>query len=65
MSLHLFATLLEVSVVMNGVPTSVLLYEGKVIALALPVDIKRSDLILTFSANRHKVNDQHQLHFVV
>ena len=65
MSLHLFVPLLKVSVVMYGVHSSVLLYEGKVITLALPVDIKRPDLVLTLTANRREVNDKHQLHVVV
>ena len=65
MSFHLFASVLEVSVVMNCVHSSVLLYEGKVVALALPVDIERANLVLTLTANRCEVNDQHQLHVVV
>ena len=51
MSFHLFASVLKVSVIMNSVHSSVLLYEGKVVALALPVDIERANLVLTLTAN--------------
>ena len=50
---------------MDGVYSSVLLYEVKVIAVALPVDIKRTDSILTLATNSHEINNQHQLHVVL
>ena len=50
---------------MDGVHSSVLFNEVKVIAIALPVDIKRTDSILTLATNSHEINNQHQLHVVL
>jgi hypothetical protein len=62
MSFHLFATVLQFTLIVDGVHSSVLLYESKVIALALSIDIERTDSVLTLAANRLEVNHQHQLH---
>ena len=50
---------------MDSVLSSVLLNEVKVIEIALPVDIKRTDFILTLATNRHEVNNKHQLYVVL
>ena len=60
----LFVVFLELTAVVDGVQSSVLLYEIKVFAVALPVDIENADLVFTFTANHLVVNNQHHFHGV-
>jgi hypothetical protein len=55
---------LELTAVVDGVHSSVLLYEINVFAVALPVDIENADLVSTFTANHLVVNNQHHFHGV-
>jgi hypothetical protein len=50
---------------MNGVHPSVLLDKVKFIALALALNIERTDFVLTLTENRRAVDDKNQLHHVV
>ena len=60
----LFVVFLELTAVVDGVHSSVLLYEIKVFTVALTVDIENSDLVFTFTANHLVVNNQHHFHGV-
>ncbi len=60
----LFVGFLELTAVVDGVHSSVLRYEIKVFAVALPVDIENADLVSTFTANHLVVNNQHHFHGV-
>ena len=57
-------TVYKLTVVVNGVHTSVLLNEVEVFTLDLAVNIKCTDSILTLAMNQVLVDDQHQLHVV-
>ena len=57
-------TVYKLTVVVNGVHTSVLLNEVEVFTLDLTVNIKCTDSILTLAMNHVLVDDQHQLHVV-